>query len=85
MIVYTPRVVVGVPRAARMLARRTLDRRYLRTSEVGGHLRYIGHLGWEASPDARAAYRKDKQRLGLAGPAELPVGYTYVSPFTRGG
>jgi hypothetical protein len=85
VIVYTPSVVVGVPRAVRMPTQRTLDRRYLRMSEVGGHLRYIGHLGWEASPDARAAYRQDKRRFGLAGPAELPAGYTYVSPFTRGG
>ena len=83
VIVYRPMVVVGPRRSARMPAQRMLDPRFLRTTDVGGHLRSIGHLGWEASAAARAAYREDKQRFGLVGPAELPAGYTYVSPHPR--
>lgn len=83
VIVYTPAIAITASHPVRAPSRRTLDPRFLRTTEVGGHLRYIAHLGWESSDAARAAYREDKQRLGLAGPADLPVGYTYVSPFTR--
>jgi hypothetical protein len=84
VIVYTPQIVVGRSSAPRMPTQHTLDPRFLRTTEVGGHLRSIGHLGWKPSAVARAAYRDDKRRFGLAGPPELPSGYTYVSPFTRG-
>jgi len=83
VIVYKPVVVVGPRRSARIPAQRMLDPCFLRTTDVGGHLRSIGHLGWETSEEARAAYREDKQRLGLVGPAELPAGYTYVSPHPR--
>ncbi|MFI1563843.1 hypothetical protein ACH4ZX_12420 [Streptomyces sp. NPDC020490] len=51
---------------------------------VAGHLMRIGHLGKEASAEARAAYRHDHQRAGLAGPHELPRGYTYVREHDRG-
>lgn len=51
---------------------------------VAGHLMRIGHLGKEASAEARAAYRYDHQRAGLAGPHELPRGYTYVREHERG-
>ncbi|CAM5469085.1 putative protein OS=Streptomyces aurantiogriseus OX=66870 GN=GCM10010251_22950 PE=4 SV=1 [Streptomyces aurantiogriseus] len=51
---------------------------------VAGHLMRIGHLGKEASVEARAAYRYDHQRAGLAGPHELPRGYTYVREHERG-
>ena len=83
VIVYRPVVVVGPRRSARIPAQRVLDPCFLRTTDVGGHLRSIGHLGWETGEAARAAYREDKQRLGLVGPAELPAGYTYVSPHPR--
>ncbi|GAA1426823.1 hypothetical protein GCM10009601_36770 [Streptomyces thermospinosisporus] len=51
---------------------------------VAGHLMRIGHLGKEASAEARAAYREDHQRAGLAGPHELPRGFTYVREHERG-
>ncbi|MGA5358824.1 hypothetical protein [Streptomyces purpurascens] len=51
---------------------------------VAGHLMRIGHLGKEASPEARAAYREDHKRAGLAGPHELPRGFTYVRGHERG-
>ncbi|WP_324789120.1 hypothetical protein [Streptomyces sp. H51] len=51
---------------------------------VAGHLMRIGHLGKGASAEARAAYREDHQRAGLAGPHELPRGYTYVREHDRG-
>ncbi|MFE1509086.1 hypothetical protein [Streptomyces sp. NPDC058726] len=51
---------------------------------VSGHLMRIGHLGKEASPEARAAYREDHKRAGLAGPHELPRGFTYVREHERG-
>ncbi|MEV5332733.1 hypothetical protein [Streptomyces werraensis] len=51
---------------------------------VAGHLMRIGHLGKEASPEARAAYREDHKRAGLAGPHELPRGFTYVREHERG-
>lgn len=51
---------------------------------VAGHLMRIGHLGKEAGPEARAAYREDHRRAGLAGPHELPHGYTYVREHERG-
>ncbi|WP_347059734.1 hypothetical protein ABC795_04620 [Blastococcus sp. HT6-30] len=84
LIVYEPRPVAGPPRA---VARRTssrLDARFVRHHHVAGHLRWIGDLGREAGEEARAAYREDRLRFGLAGPAELPEGYTYVKPFVRG-
>ncbi|MGW2457633.1 hypothetical protein ACWC2M_01085 [Streptomyces sp. NPDC001761] len=51
---------------------------------VAGHLMRIGHLGKEASPEAKAAYREDHARAGLAGPHELPRGFTYVREHERG-
>jgi hypothetical protein len=85
VLVYTPAIITGTPRPGSAGTRRALNPNYLRTVEVTGHLRSIGHLGRAASPAARTAYRDDRQRLGLAGPVELPDGYTYVTPFTRGG
>ncbi len=86
VVVYEPRPVAGPPRAvaARQPAG-ALDVRFLRTHAVAGHLRRIGDLGWEAGDEARAAYREDRIRFGLIGPADLPDGYTYVRPFSRGG
>ncbi len=86
VLVYAPQVITGPPRPPRRPGIVALDPRFLRGStDVTGHLRYIGHLGWEATDTARASYRADRARFGLVGPAELPVGYTYVSPFHRGG
>ncbi|MFH9400097.1 hypothetical protein ACH4JS_09930 [Streptomyces sp. NPDC017638] len=51
---------------------------------VAGHLMRIGHLGKDASPEAAAAYREDHARAGLAGPHELPRGFTYVREHERG-
>lgn len=51
---------------------------------VAGHLMRIGHLGKEASAEAKRAYRDDHKRAGLAGPHELPRGYTYVREHERG-
>ncbi|MGD6741863.1 hypothetical protein ACOKM3_08495 [Streptomyces sp. BH106] len=76
-------------------ALRAADREDLRHAEpevayslaahrVAGHLMRIGHLGKEASAEARAAYRDDHQRAGLAGPHELPRGFTYVQEHERG-
>jgi hypothetical protein len=85
VLVYTPQVAVGTARPGRRFVMRRLEARFVRATDVTGHLRYIAHLGWEAGEAARRAYREDRARLGLAGPAELPAGYTYVSPFRRGG
>jgi hypothetical protein len=84
VLVYVPSVVVGDLCPQRAPTQQTLDPRFLLTTDVAGHLRRIAHLGWEASPAARKAYQEDRQRFGLIGPSELPRGYTYVSPFTRG-
>lgn len=51
---------------------------------VSGHLMRIGHLGKEASAEAKDAYREDHMRAGLAGPHVLPRGYTYVREHERG-
>ncbi|MGC9409962.1 hypothetical protein [Streptomyces sp. DZ1-3] len=51
---------------------------------VAGHLMRIGHLGKGASAEARAAYREDHKKAGLAGPHELPRGFTYVREHERG-
>ncbi|MFF8533462.1 hypothetical protein ACF07B_16105 [Streptomyces sp. NPDC015532] len=51
---------------------------------VAGHLMRIGHLGKEASTEAKAAYREDHAQAGLAGPHVLPRGYTYVREHERG-
>lgn len=56
----------------------------LAAHRVAGHLMRIGHLGKAASAEARAAYRDDHQRAGLAGPHELPRGFTYVREHERG-
>jgi hypothetical protein len=85
LVVYQPRPVGGPPRVvARHRGTGTLGARYLRTHEVAGHLRWLADIGRTASEEARQAYREDRARFRLAGPAELPDGYTYVRPFSRG-
>lgn len=56
----------------------------LSAHRVAGHLMRIGHLGKEASAEAKSAYRHDHRKAGLAGPHELPRGYTYVREHDRG-
>ncbi|MFH9573500.1 hypothetical protein [Streptomyces sp. NPDC017230] len=74
---------------------READREDLRNAEpesvysagahrVAGHLMRIGHLGKGASAEAKAAYREDHKRAGLAGSHELPRGFTYVREHERG-
>ncbi len=84
LIVYRPRPVTGPPRAVARRSPTGLDPRFVRTHAVAGHLRWIGDLGWEAGEEAQQAYREDRARFRLVGPVELPEGYTYVRPFSRG-
>lgn len=84
LLVYKPWPVVGPPRAVVPRPASELDARFVREHAVAGHLRWIGDLGWEAREQARQAYREDRARFGLVGPADLPEGYTYVRPFSRG-
>ncbi|MEU6775992.1 hypothetical protein [Streptomyces sp. NPDC046759] len=56
----------------------------IKAHSVAGHLMRIGHLGKEATPEARDAYREDHLRAGLVGSHELPKGYTYVRAHERG-
>ncbi|PPK67026.1 hypothetical protein V5P93_003365 [Actinokineospora auranticolor] len=81
LLCYTPTVVAGPTRPRRFTR---LDARFVGTHAVTGFLRRIEHLGHSASPHARAAYREYRARHGLAGPAELPEGWTFVRPHERG-
>jgi hypothetical protein len=81
LLCYTPTIVTGPPRPRRF---QRLDARFVSTHVVSGFLRRIDHLGHSASPHARAAYREYRARHGLAGPAELPEGWTFVRPHERG-
>jgi len=86
---YTPVVVVGprrapVPAVLRgLISTSGLDARLLREIDVAGHLRHLPQ-GWQASSEKKAEYREFRARFHLAGPSELPSGYTFVSPFQRG-
>ncbi|WP_066946619.1 hypothetical protein [Microtetraspora fusca] len=84
LVVYEPRPIEGSPRAATSRRSSTLEARFVRTHAVAGHLRRIGDVGWTASEEARQAYREDRARFRLLGPAELPEGYTYIRPHSRG-
>jgi hypothetical protein len=85
LVVYEPCPVEGPPRAIEPhTGTGKLGPRFLRTHQVAGHLRWIGDIGWTAREEARQAYREDRARFRLAGPLELPDGYTYVRPFSRG-
>lgn len=81
LLCYTPEVVTGPPRPRRFTP---LESRYVSTHAVSGFLRRIDHLGQSATAHARAAYREYRSRHGLAGPAELPDGWTFVRPHQRG-
>ncbi|MFI7227481.1 hypothetical protein ACIBO5_30075 [Nonomuraea angiospora] len=84
LVIYEPRPVKGSPRAAAPRRSPALEARFVRTHSVAGHLRRIGDVGWAASEEARQAYREDRVRFRLFGPAELPEGYTYIRPHSRG-
>jgi hypothetical protein len=88
-LVYKPVVVTGPPRRpvpavlAGLIAAAGLDSRMLADHAVAGHLRRLkpgAHPG-ATKPAEFAAFRAS---YGLAGPRELPPGYTFVSPFHRG-
>ena len=81
LLCYTPTVVTGPPRPRRF---QRLDARFVSTHVVAGFLRRIDHLGHSPSPHARAAYREYRAQHGLAGPVELPEGWTFVRPHERG-
>lgn len=85
LVIYEPRPVVGPPRVAtpRRGGAPRLDVRFVRAHAVAGHLRWLGDVGKTASEEQRQAYREDRARFRLLGPAELPDGYTYVRPFSR--
>jgi hypothetical protein len=83
VLVYEPLVAVAPPGQRSTKPNPEVDR-FLRVTDVAGHLRRIGHLGRVASEEKKAAYAKERQRLGY-GSAELPPGFTYVPAFTRGG
>lgn len=86
IIIYEPRLADAPPHAAP--PRRdgsALSPRFLRTQSVAGHLRRIEKRGQTATDEARQAYREHRSRLRLIGPDELPDGYTYVRPHSRGG
>lgn len=82
LVCYIPQVVTGPLRPRRF---QRLEAHFVSTHLVSGFLRRIDHLGYSASPQARAAYREYRARHGLAGPAELPEGWTFVRPHERGG
>jgi hypothetical protein len=81
LLCYTPAVVTGPPRQRRF---QRLDARFVSKHVVAGFLRRIGHLDRSATPRARADYREYRARHGLAGPAELPDGWTFVRSHERG-
>ncbi|MFE4449864.1 hypothetical protein [Streptomyces sp. NPDC056796] len=81
---YTPRVVEGRPRGHGESEDGTSPVRPKAVHHVPGFLRYIGHLGYEASPEQRRLFRQDFLKFGLVGSPELPPGYTYVRPHQRG-
>ncbi|WP_410582288.1 hypothetical protein [Amycolatopsis sp. lyj-108] len=83
VLVYEPSVAAASARPDTASSRRTLEARFLRSTDVAGHLRRIGHLGRVASEEKKAAYRAAQERIGR-GALELPPGYTYVPSFTRG-
>jgi hypothetical protein len=81
LLCYTPAVVTGPARPRRF---QRLDTRFVSKHVVAGFLRRIDHLGKTATPRARADYREYRAQHGLAGPAELPDGWTFVRPHERG-
>jgi hypothetical protein len=81
LLCYTPAVVTGPLRPRRF---QRLDARFVSKHVVTGFVRRIDRRGHRASPRARADYREYRAQHGLAGPAELPDGCTFVRPHERG-
>ncbi len=84
LLCYTPQVVEDRPRGHGETEGGTSPVRAKAMHHVPGFLRYIGHLGYEASPEQRRLFRQDFLKFGLVGSPELPPGYTYVRPHQRG-
>lgn len=88
LLTYTPTVVVGPRRASvpavlqGLVTARGLDPRMFLDIEVSSHLRRL-QPGHQASQAQRDAYRAQREAFHLAGPSDLPHGYTYVSSFHR--
>lgn len=83
-LMYEPAIVQRSDLPSRRPGEHLLDPRFVRQHDVAGHVRRIGHLGQAPSEKAKAAFRADREKFGLAGPAELPDGFTYVPAFQRG-
>ncbi|MET9535202.1 hypothetical protein ABZY02_32370 [Streptomyces sp. NPDC006649] len=82
LVCYTPLVVcTGAPEST---GPETGSGHVIKEHHVPGFLRYIGHLGYEASAEQRRLFRQDFLTFGLAGTPEIPPGYTYVRPHRRG-
>ncbi|MCJ1680030.1 hypothetical protein MTF65_22330 [Streptomyces sp. APSN-46.1] len=84
LVCYTPLVVEARPRGSDHPDLNVPPSRVVNGHHVPGFLRYIGHLGYEASEEQRRLFRQDFLTFGLAGTPELPQGYTYVRPHRRG-
>ncbi|MEV7414516.1 hypothetical protein [Streptomyces sp. NPDC089919] len=84
LVCYTPLVVEGRPRGSAPSDDPVGACRPVNGHHVPGFLRFIGHLGYEASEEQRRLFRQDFLTFGLAGSPELPPGYTYVRPHRRG-
>ncbi|MFH9608349.1 hypothetical protein [Streptomyces sp. NPDC017448] len=84
LLCYTPQVVEDRPRGHGDTGDGASQVRAKAVHHVPGSLRYIGHLGYEASPEQRRLFRQDFLKFGLVGSPELPPGYTYVRPHQRG-
>ncbi|MFJ3712280.1 MULTISPECIES: hypothetical protein [unclassified Streptomyces] len=83
LVCYSPLVVEERPRGAGP-DEPSGQGRSVNVHHVPGFLRFIGHLGYEASEEQRRLFRQDFRAFGLAGTPELPPGYTYVRPHQRG-
>ncbi|MGW2058721.1 hypothetical protein ACWCOZ_33235 [Streptomyces sp. NPDC001840] len=84
LVCYTPLVVPVRPLVPDRQEPVPVSGRAVKGHHVPGFLRYIGHLGYEASDEQRRLFREDFLTFGLAGSPELPPGYTYVRPHHRG-
>lgn len=72
LLCYTPQVVEDRPRGHGETEGGTSPVRAKAVHHVPGFLRYIGHLGYEASPEQRRLFRQDFLKFGLVGSSELP-------------
>ncbi|MEW1721075.1 hypothetical protein [Streptomyces sp. NPDC093109] len=84
LVCYTPLVLSIRPYTPDYQEPAVDSGRVIKGHHVPGFLRYIGHLGYEASAEQRRLFREDFLAFGLAGTPEIPAGYTYVRPHRRG-